>query len=199
MRHQSQGARHRRWRNALAVTVALLLLGTAMWRHFDPTEPHVSTTQVGALRSYTVTGVASGEALKLPEEPTQERPLVDQIPHNANCVTGTGKEHMLFVGTWVKERHQAIDGWLSECYLSPPAGATSSPQLRTLSGSLHGEVNLRAKPVPDSKLQLTLKVGQRVASLEQRNRPEHNWIQPPWDDGVGWVNSKFLTENSGCK
>jgi hypothetical protein len=30
---------------ALAATVALLLIGTAMWRHFDPTEPHVSATQ----------------------------------------------------------------------------------------------------------------------------------------------------------
>ena len=106
---------------------------------------------------------------------------------------------MLFIGIWIKVHHQATDRWLNERYLSPPADATSRPPLRTLSGSSDGEVNLRAKPDPDSELLLTLKVGQRVASLEQRNRRERKWIQLSWDDGVGWVNSKFLTENSGCK
>ena len=132
--------------------------------------------------------------MKLREEPTQESPQVGQIPHNDNCVTGTGKKNMLFIGNWIKVRYQATDGWLNARYLSPPTDATSSPPLRTLSGLSGGEVNLRAKPDPDSELLLTLKVGQRVASLEQRNRRERKWIQLSWDDGVGWVNSKFMTE-----
>ncbi len=157
-----------------------------------PTPPAQSPE---ASHYFDVINVRSDDVLNMRASATPKARIVGHIPHDGRCVAYLEQERSLSTNRWIRVRHHGTRGWVVARYLNN-AGPGRFQVVNVESWDV---LNMRAKPDYESA-----KVGEippgglcdedTVAQTNQRR-----WVKVAYGENRGWVNSRYLRDNRGCR